>query len=322
MENSVNMKTDFIPGNRILNTLMTVLATSLLIVTSCKKSDTLPVLTTDNVTAITRTTATSGGEITSDGGASIESRGICWSTSADPTVDGSKINAGSGTGAFTADMTDLTPDTQYYVRAFATNSAGIGYGNQVTFTTELTSLALLTTTEASMITSTTAVSGGNITSDGGDAITARGVCYSTSQNPTVTDSKTDDGAGAGLFESSLTDLSPGTTYYLRAYATNSTGTAYGNQITFTTTEESGGITDVLIQNMAFDPSTVTISVNTTVRWTNKDAIGHTVTSDTGGLFDSGTISSNGTYSHTFNTAGTYTYHCSIHPDMTGTVIVN
>lgn len=81
-----------------------------------------------------------------------------------------------------------------------------------------------------------------------------------------------------------------------------------------------GMNEVLIQGMAFSPSTITVSTNSTVTWTNKDAIGHTVTSDSG-LFDSGTVATNGTFSHTFATAGTFTYHCKIHPTMTGSVVV-
>ncbi|MBO4740283.1 MAG: hypothetical protein J5605_01425, partial [Bacteroidales bacterium] len=85
------------------------------------------------------------------------------------------------------------------------------------------------------ITSTTATTGGNVTSDGGDSVTARGVCWSTSQNPTLSNSHTSNGSGTGSFTSSLTGLTAGTTYYVRAYAINSVDTAYGNQIMFTTT---------------------------------------------------------------------------------------
>jgi plastocyanin len=81
-----------------------------------------------------------------------------------------------------------------------------------------------------------------------------------------------------------------------------------------------GANEVWIQNMAFNPSSITISVNTTIKWTNKDGVAHTVTSNNG-VFDSGNISANGTYSHQFTTAGTYPYHCTIHPSMTGTIIV-
>ncbi len=97
--------------------------------------------------------------------------------------------------------------------------------------------AAVTTTAASSITATTASSGGNITNDGGAAITARGVCWSTSSNPTVAlATKTSDGSGTGLFSSTITGLTPVTTYYVRAYATNSAGTAYGPEISFSTTE--------------------------------------------------------------------------------------
>ncbi len=81
-----------------------------------------------------------------------------------------------------------------------------------------------------------------------------------------------------------------------------------------------GTNEVWMQGMAFTPSTISVSAGTTITWTNKDGVAHTVTSDTG-LFDSGSIPTNGTYSHTFATAGTYTYHCAIHTYMKGTVSV-
>jgi plastocyanin len=83
-----------------------------------------------------------------------------------------------------------------------------------------------------------------------------------------------------------------------------------------------GANEIFIQNMAFNPGTITVTVNTTITWTNKDGIDHTVTSNTADLFDSGIIKSNGTYSYTFTSTGTYSYHCTIHPTMTGTVQVN
>jgi plastocyanin len=86
-------------------------------------------------------------------------------------------------------------------------------------------------------------------------------------------------------------------------------------------EDAPGANEVLIQGMAFSPSSITVSSGTTITWTNKDGMDHSVTSNTS-IFDSGPISNNGTYSHTFNTAGTFPYHCMVHPDMTGTVTVN
>jgi len=96
------------------------------------------------------------------------------------------------------------------------------------------SLPTINTTTAYSITQTTAISGGNVTDDGGATVTARGVCWSTSQNPTLTDPHTTDGTSTGSFTSNITGLSANTTYYVRAYATNSVGTTYGNEETFTT----------------------------------------------------------------------------------------
>jgi hypothetical protein len=175
----------------------------------------LATLTTTAASAIAGTTATSGGSITNDGGTVITSRGVCWSTSQNPTIAlSTKTSDGTGTGNFTSNITGLTPGTTYYLRAYATNSAGTAYGNQISFST-VTAVVLptLTTTAASGITGTTASSGGNITSDGGGNINARGVCWSTVQNPTITlNTKTSDGTGTGNFTSSITGLSPGTTY--------------------------------------------------------------------------------------------------------------
>lgn len=83
-----------------------------------------------------------------------------------------------------------------------------------------------------------------------------------------------------------------------------------------------GANEVFIQNSAFDPVTITVAANTTITWINKDGIAHTVTSNTAGQFDSGTMNANGTWSHLFDTPGTYPYHCIFHAGMTGTVIVN
>jgi uncharacterized protein (TIGR02145 family) len=196
-----------------------------------------PTLTTNTITAITSTSATTGGNITTDGGAAVISRGVVWSTSPNPTIAlTTKTNNGSGMGSFTSLLTNLSPNTAYYVRAYATNSAGTGYGNEITFTTSTTVvLPTLSTVSASSITTTSATSGGNISSNGGAAVISRGVVWSTSPTPTISlSTKTSDGSGTGSFTSSLSGLSPNTTYYLRAYATNSAGTGYGNEVTFST----------------------------------------------------------------------------------------
>ncbi len=196
-----------------------------------------PTLTTTPVSAITTTSAVSGGTITSDGGASVTVSGVCWDTSPSPAVGGNCTTDGTTTGTFTSSISGLTPNTTYHVRAYATNPAGTGYGNDVTFATlSALSLPTLTTLAVSSVTSTTATSGGFITSDGGTPVTARGVCWDVNINPDVSlPTCTSSGTGIGTFTSFITGLRPITTYHVRAYATNSSGTGYGNDVAFSTT---------------------------------------------------------------------------------------
>jgi uncharacterized protein (TIGR02145 family) len=212
-------------------------AVSLLIVFvlfyGCKKEE-VPTLTTTAVSSITTVSASSGGNITDDGGADVTARGVCWGTATMPAITGSKTSDGIGIGSFTSSLTGLTPNTKYYVRAYATNSEGTAYGSEVSFTTNPIVGATITTTAVTAITSTTAVSGGNISADGGGSITARGVCWGTAADPTTANSKTSDGTGTGSFASNITGLTTGTVYHVRAYATNGSGTSYGNDIQFST----------------------------------------------------------------------------------------
>jgi len=192
-----------------------------------------PQLTTTAISAILAFTATSGGNVTYDGGAAVTARGICYSTSSTPTTANTTIPTGTGTGTFVSNMTGLTKATTYYVRAYATNSAGTTYGNELSFTTQ-NGVATLSTTAASAITGVAATSGGNITADGGSTITARGICYNTSTNPTTANATVANGSGTGSFAANMSGLIIGTTYYIRAYATNGAGTSYGNEVSFTT----------------------------------------------------------------------------------------
>lgn len=203
------------------------------IINSCKKDPAIPTLTTKDVTNITINSVTTGGAITNDGGAGVTGRGVCWGTSASPTIEDSYTSDDSGIGSFVSSITDLTPNTEYHIRAYATNKAGTAYGQDISFTTTAILLPTLTTTAITSVTLATAVSGGNITADGNAAITAKGVCWATTTAPAITNSLTTDGTGIGSFVSSLTGLLPGTIYFVRAYATNSAGTAYGNEISFT-----------------------------------------------------------------------------------------
>jgi uncharacterized protein (TIGR02145 family) len=136
----------------------------------------------------------------------------------------------------------LTPNTTYTYRMYSYNTAGNSptYSNEVTLTTNnVIFLPTLTTTTPTTITNTTASSGGTISNDGGGTVNTRGLVWSTSSNPTISlSTKTTDGAGTGNFTSSITGLTANTTYYIRAYANNSLGTAYGNELNFTTIQNS------------------------------------------------------------------------------------
>jgi outer membrane protein assembly factor BamB len=157
-------------------------------------------------------------------------------------ISGNHTIDGTGNGTFTSALTGLASSTTYFVRAYATNSFGTAYGNQVSFTTTAaTGLPTITTVTPAAISQTSAISGGNITADGGSPVTIRGICWSTSAAPVVTGSHTTDGSGTGTYASAMTALLPGTQYYIRAYATNSNGTAYGNEINFTTINDTATV---------------------------------------------------------------------------------
>jgi len=192
----------------------------------------LPTISTSEIINITTTSATSGGSISSDGGATVTARGICYSTTPNPTILNNTVESGSGIGYFSANITGLTLSAKYYIRAYATNSTGTAYGNELSFIAAL--IPTVSTTAISNITVATAISGGNVTSDGGDSVTARGICYSITANPTIANSIINVGNGTGAYSATIFELASSTTYYVRAFATNSLGTAYGNQLSFTT----------------------------------------------------------------------------------------
>ena len=195
----------------------------------------LPSVTTYEVTNITTNYAVASGEVTDEGGGTVSERGICLDTEHNPSIEGNHVANGSGLGYFMVSMSNLAEGNTYYVRAYATNEAGTEYGDEVSFTT-LTEPSVITA-PVTNITQTTATGGGIVTEDGGSAVTARGICWSTSHNPTVSGNHTSSGSGTGSFTVNMTGLTPNTTYYVRAYATNSVRTSYGEEVSFTTQQQ-------------------------------------------------------------------------------------
>jgi uncharacterized protein (TIGR02145 family) len=204
----------------------------------------VPVVITTPVEIYGTATATVGGEVISHGGTTVTDRGVFYGPSQNPVTTGTKLQSGAGEGVFEINLTGLTPDKTYYVTAYATNSIGTSYGDEESFTTNPLTVPELSTTRATGITQTSAITGGNISYDGGADVTARGVCWGTSPGPTISGNYTSDGVGAGTFVSNLTGLTINTKYYVRAYATNSIGTNYGNEIFFSTKGATGTVSDV------------------------------------------------------------------------------
>ena len=196
----------------------------------------LPTVVTFELNEITLSTAIGGGIVVDDGGDNVTLRGLCWSTLPSPTIEDVHTVEGNGIGEFVSTIIDLDPATTYHARAYAVNSVGVAYGEEVNFTT--LNLPTVVTSVVSNITNFTATCGGVVTDDGGDYVTARGVCWNTVSSPTVNDNHTTNGSGIGEFISNLSNLASATMYYVRAYATNSFGTTYGEERVFTSEELS------------------------------------------------------------------------------------
>jgi len=135
-------------------------------------------------------------------------------------------------------LENLTPNTHYFIRSYFTTEYETIYGTETSFTTLELSEPTVSTIAIDNITVNSAQSGGNVTDDGGLTVTTCGVVWNATGNPTLEDNegKTSDGSGTGNFTSELTGLQDGTTYYVRAWATNEHGTRYGDEVEFTTLE--------------------------------------------------------------------------------------
>jgi uncharacterized protein (TIGR02145 family) len=247
------------------------------IIFSCIKFKELATLTTNNASNLTINSVTSGGSITNGGSADITSRGVCWSTSQNPAVSGSHTSDGTGTGSFTSNITGLTPGTKYYLRAYATNSVGIAYGNEVSFTTSILGppTNVLATAGNAQATVTFTASA----SDGGSAITG----YTATSNP---------GGFTGTGSSSpitVTGLTNGTSYTFTVIATNANGNSLPSSA-------SNSVTPSAVPGAPTIGTATSGNLQATVTFTAPGSNGgsailsYTVTSSPGGITGTGTAS--------------------------------
>jgi uncharacterized protein (TIGR02145 family) len=299
---------------KLISKLVSVILVTLLIY-SCEEKPTAPVLTTSTLTNITTTTAVSGGEITADGGATIIAKGICWNVSDNPTIENSKTTESSTSASFISNLSQLTPNTTYYVRAYATNSAGTSYGESETFKTlgdkpvsQANSVSNITINSATLngivnanLLSTTVSFEWGTSASYGNTSTASGspVTGSTSVNISV----------------DLNGLTPGTTYHFRVKATNDLGVTSSEDLQFTTLGQISTITNQIASDITVNSTNITCSVNpnylsTTVSidWGTSTNYGNTISYAQNPLTGSTPVSISATL--TGLTPGT-TYHLRI-----------
>jgi hypothetical protein len=221
-------------------------------------------LTTNAATDIVHNAATCGGTITSDGGHTIVERGVCWATTASPTTNDHPVVSSSSGSTFTCRITDLATTTTYHVRAYVkTQSGATYYGENKTFTTtQVVSLPAVAATTISNIGTDKATFQSSVTNNGNSTITDGGFVYAAWQNPTLEAAeKLSCGAGLTSFGKTATALSEGTTYYVRAYATNAMGTAYGTETSFSTSAITvPALAAVQVSNIGISSATLNSAV--------------------------------------------------------------
>ncbi|MCX2583822.1 hypothetical protein [Pedobacter sp. MR22-3] len=190
-------------------------------------------------------------------------KGICWGTIINPTTSSTKRSTGGGTGSISETITELMPGTNYYLRAYFQTGYEIVYSENIQFKTINYQLATVVTNSVGNVTLIGALGSGNVISAGGGFVSTRGLCWSTSTSPTTSNNKIASGSGTGTFTGDIYALNPGTTYYVRAYATNQAGTAYGEQIIFITTTPVKLATVSVVSINMIGKNTASISASVT-----------------------------------------------------------
>ncbi len=225
-----------------------------------------PTVTSPTSTAITTSGATLGGNVTSDGGAAITERGVVYAlttTNADPLIGGTgvtKLTAAGTTGVFTVGATGLWPGAGYSFKAYAINGVGTTYTSPVSTFSTLAAAPTVTTPTSTAITATSATLGGNVSDDGGSAITERGVVYAvtaTNADPLIGGTgvtKLTAAGTTGVFTVDAIGLAAGTGYSFKAYATNSASTSYTTVATFSTLSTNANLANLVLTTATLAPA--------------------------------------------------------------------
>ena len=243
---------------RISGIILVVL--SIFLIHSCKKKEEVPVITTAAITNITGTTATCGGTINNEGSATVISRGICWSTINAPTLSDNKTLDGAGAGSFSSNITELNGATTYFVRAYATNSVGTGYGMAMSFST-LGQSPTPTAAAATNINTTSATLNGTVNANylstvvtfEYGTITSYGSTTTATQSPVTGNTNTNVSVN-------IMGLTAGTIYHYRLTAVNSLGTTNSDDLIFTTLGQVPSATTQAATNL----TTISVQLNGSV----------------------------------------------------------
>lgn len=208
-------------------------------------------VTTGNPTNVTSNSADCSGNVENDYGIAVTERGFVWSsTNKSPNLDdGERKSCGGGTGEFSRTINNLMPNTLYYVNTYAISEAGTAYGSVKTFTTLSQAPIVATVVNMEEISEDSAVVGGSIESDGGSAVTERGVLWGTSPNPQQSGRKVSVDINKDDYTTRLTNLERFTTYYVQAYAKNENGISYGNEMTFKTKMDRPAVTTASVSDV-------------------------------------------------------------------------
>ena len=214
---------------------------------------------------ITSTTAKVGGKVVENFGLEVTAQGVCWSFDPDFTLANAlgHTEEDLGSTTFSRVITDLEPERTYYVKAYATNSKGTGYGESKKFTTMDADLAAHITWPLDTVVEVHSIRiAGSVSNHGGDQVVHKGMCWNLQGEPTVSDDKTDHGAGHGSFVSTLTNLYADTTYHIRAYGINSLGMPfYSNEITLRTKSGKAKVITMTVDNIGVERARVTGKVD-------------------------------------------------------------